>query len=181
MMTFSPKKDDDLRARKPKPEKKENQKIRATDYGSAQNRFCGTSLPRIGGIDNNNVYVSEENQLILWLKTNGDTNIGGFHLHILVYPLVYQLYARMTVIVKSTFWNPAELFIFIAFDNHFKYFDTVHYLKQEASFASIFLELEGNDNSTLIKFNHLIYHLNCHSSSRIRSKLTRLEYKLTKK
>ena len=54
-----------------------------TDSGSAQNRFCGTSLPRIGGIDNNNVYVSEENQLILWLKTNGDTNIGVFHLHFL--------------------------------------------------------------------------------------------------
>ena len=53
-----------------------------TDYGSAQNRFCGTSLPRIGGIDNNNVYVSEENQLIIWMKTNGDTNVGGFHLHL---------------------------------------------------------------------------------------------------
>ena len=73
-----------LRAREQKPEEKENQKIRATDYGSAQNRFCGTSLPRIGGIDNNNFYVSEENQLILWLKTNGDTNIGGFHLNLLV-------------------------------------------------------------------------------------------------
>ena len=59
-----------------------------TDYGSAQNRFCGTSLPRIGGIDNNNVYVSEENQLILWLKTNGDTNIGVFHLHFLFQPFV---------------------------------------------------------------------------------------------
>ena len=55
-----------------------------TDHGSAQNRFCGTSLPKIGGIDNNNVYVSEENQLIIWMKTNGDTNVGWFHLHLLL-------------------------------------------------------------------------------------------------
>ena len=98
---FFTKKDDDLRAREQKPEEKENQKIRATDYGSAQNRFCGTSLPRIGGIDNNHLYVSEENQLILWLKTNGDTNIGGFHLNL----LVYYFYTRMTAIVVSMLWK----------------------------------------------------------------------------
>ena len=73
-----------------------------TDHGSAQNRFCGTSLPRIGGIDNNNVYVSEENQLILWLKTNGDTNIGMFHLHFFV--LAYclpVLFRDLRVMIES--------------------------------------------------------------------------------
>ena len=41
--------------------------------------------------------------------------IGGFHLHLLVFPFVYQLYTRETALLQSSFWNPAELFIFVAF------------------------------------------------------------------
>jgi len=55
-----------------------------TDIGSAQNRFCGKSLPRIGGIKNppyNHVYISESNQLVLWFKSNLDSIVGkGFQL-----------------------------------------------------------------------------------------------------
>ena len=46
------------------------------------------------------MYVSEENQLILWFKSNGDTSIGLFHLH-LVYPFVYQFYTGMTALVET--------------------------------------------------------------------------------
>ena len=52
-----------------------------SDPGSAQNRFCGTDLPRIGGIQNKHFYISEGNQLIIWLKTNSDLKVGtGFQL-----------------------------------------------------------------------------------------------------
>ena len=39
---------------------------------------------------------------------------GGFHLHILVFPFIYQFYTRMTTLVQSQFQNPSELFIFIS-------------------------------------------------------------------
>ena len=50
--------------------------------------------------------------------------IGEFHLHFLVFTFVYQFYTRMTALglVESTFWNPALLFIFIAFHNDLKIF-----------------------------------------------------------
>ena len=52
-----------------------------TDFGSAQNRFCGNTLPRIGGIENNHIYISEASQLVLWFKTNSDFKVGtGFEL-----------------------------------------------------------------------------------------------------
>ena len=52
-----------------------------SDPGSAQNRFCGTDLPRIGGIQNKHFYISEGSQLIIWLKTNSGLKVGtGFQL-----------------------------------------------------------------------------------------------------
>ena len=52
-----------------------------SDPGSAQNRFCGTDLPRIGGIQNRHFYISEGSQLIIWLRTNSDLIVGtGFQL-----------------------------------------------------------------------------------------------------
>ena len=52
-----------------------------SDPGSAQNRFCGSDLPRIGGIQNKHFYVSEGSQLIIWLKTNSGLKVGtGFQL-----------------------------------------------------------------------------------------------------
>ena len=52
-----------------------------SDPGSPQNRFCGTDLPNFGGIVNNHQYISESNQLVLWFKSNSDSNVGtGFEL-----------------------------------------------------------------------------------------------------
>merc|ERR1711971_25364 len=52
-----------------------------SDPGSAQNRFCGSDLPRIGGIQNKHFYISEGSQLIIWLKTNSGLKVGnGFQL-----------------------------------------------------------------------------------------------------
>ena len=53
-----------------------------SDPGSAQNRFCGTGLPNFGGIANNHQYTSESNQLVLWFKSNSDSDVGtGFELN----------------------------------------------------------------------------------------------------
>jgi hypothetical protein len=38
---------------------------------------------------------------------------GRFYLHLLVYPFVYQFNTKMTTLVESIFWNPAEPFSFI--------------------------------------------------------------------
>ena len=52
-----------------------------SDYGSAQNRFCGSDLPRIGGIENDHTYTSDSNQLVLWFRSNSDSEVGkGFTL-----------------------------------------------------------------------------------------------------
>ena len=34
---------------------------------------------------------------------------GGFHLHLLVYPFLYQFYPRMTDLAESMFWNLLDL------------------------------------------------------------------------
>ena len=41
-----------------------------------------------------------------------DGSYGGFHIHLLVLPFVYQFYTRMTTLVESTFWNLAEIITF---------------------------------------------------------------------
>ena len=57
---------------------------------------------------------------------------------LLKYTFVYQLYSKITTLVESMFWNTFELFIFLLFH----YFVIVCYLRQEASFASIFFEVQ---------------------------------------
>ena len=71
---------------------------------------------------------------------------SGFHTHLLVYPFVYQFYTRMTAQVESTFWKSSKLFIFIAFHNHFKIYFLSCYWKWEASFDSIYFEVQKNHN-----------------------------------
>ena len=52
-----------------------------SDYGSAQNRFCGSELPNFRGIANNPTYTSNSSQLVLWFKSNSDSQVGtGFTL-----------------------------------------------------------------------------------------------------
>ena len=65
--------------------------------------------------------------------------VGTFNLHLLEFTFVYQFYSRKTTLVESTFWNPAGLFAFMSFHNHFK---LVGYLKWEVSFAPISFEIQ---------------------------------------
>ena len=53
-----------------------------SDPGSPQNRFCGADLPNFGGMTPNNpTYTSDSNQLVLWFKSNSDSEVGkGFTL-----------------------------------------------------------------------------------------------------
>ena len=44
--------------------------------------------------------------------------MGAFYLHLLEF--ICHFFSRMTTLVESTFWSPAELFIFLSFHNHFK-------------------------------------------------------------
>ena len=60
----------------------------------------------------------------------------GFHLHLLVYPFIYWFNTKITALVESTFWNPAELFIFISFHNHFKLFCQCVLLKTRISYRN---------------------------------------------
>ena len=48
--------------------------------------------------------------------------MGAFNLLLLEFTFVYQFYSRKTNLVKSTFGNPAGLFAFMSFHNHFKIF-----------------------------------------------------------
>ena len=57
----------------------------------------------------------------------------GFHLHLFDFPFVYQFYFRMTTLVESTCWNPAEVII----SNDFKMFDKVYYLNKKWSVPSL--------------------------------------------
>ena len=64
--------------------------------------------------------------------------LGFIYTFWVFFPFVYQFYTRMTsTLVESKCWNPAELYIFIAFHNNFKIF---LYGAEEASFAPIFFK-----------------------------------------
>ena len=59
------------------------------------------------------------------------------HLCLFDFPFIYQFYSLMTTLVKSTCWNPADLFIFKSFHQRLIFFfDKVCYLKEKCSFCS---------------------------------------------
>ena len=45
----------------------------------------------------------------------------GFHVHLLAYPFIDHFFTRITALVESPFWNPAEPFCSISFHSS-KYF-----------------------------------------------------------
>ena len=59
-------------------------------------------------------YGSAENILIV--------DYDSFHLYLFDFPFIYQFYSTMTTLVKSTCWNPADLFILKSFHQHLKLF-----------------------------------------------------------
>ena len=71
--------------------------------------------------------------------------MGGFHVHLLVYPFIYHFFTRKSALVESTFSNPAELFIFISFHIHFKIFWYSGLLKTRGIFCPQFILLQRND------------------------------------
>ena len=50
-----------------------------------------------------------------------------------------QLYTRITALFESPFWNPADLFSFISFHNHFKIFRYDVLLKTRVMFCPLSL------------------------------------------
>ena len=61
--------------------------------------------------------VKTEDGKFMAKQINAVAYLGGFHLHLFVFPFVYQFYTRMTAWVESTFLNPAELLFFLSFQN----------------------------------------------------------------
>ena len=59
-----------------------------------------------------------------------------FHFCLFNFPFNYHFYSIMTTWVKSTCQNPADLFIFKSFCQHFNLFDKECYLKEKWIFCS---------------------------------------------
>ena len=47
-------------------------------------------------------------------------DVGGFHLHLLVFPVIYQFNSRIGVLVHSSFANDQFRWILASFQHHFK-------------------------------------------------------------
>ena len=67
--------------------------------------------------------------------------IDSFHLCLFDFPFIYQFHFLMTTLVKSAFWNPADLLIFKSFQQHFsiisKFVCCGFYIKKDVAFTLI--------------------------------------------
>ena len=70
-------------------------------------------------------------------ETDGDS----FHLSLFDFHFIYQFYFLMTTLVKSAFWNPADLLILKSFQHHFsiisKFVCCGFYIKKDKAFTLI--------------------------------------------
>ena len=68
-------------------------------------------------------------------------DIDSFHLCLSNFPFIYQFHFLMTTLVKSAFWNPADLLIFKSFQQHFsiisKFVCCGFYIKKDVAFTLI--------------------------------------------
>ena len=68
-------------------------------------------------------------------------DIDSFHLCLFDFPFIYQFHFLMTTLVKSAFWNPADLPIFKSFQQHFSIFSKFvccgFYIKNDVAFTLI--------------------------------------------
>ena len=87
-------------------------------------------------------------------------NIDSFHLCLFNFPFIYHFYFVITNLFKSPCWNPADLFIFKSFHQHFKKMWKGVLLKREMQFLLLSLLLYSEMLSQMITF----IHLNCHLS-----------------
>ena len=63
--------------------------------------------------------------------------LGGFHLHLLVFPFVYQFNSIIGVLVNSSFANDQFRIISTTFQHHFKIFCCGFYMKKNVAFTLI--------------------------------------------
>ena len=76
------------------------------------------------------------------------STLGGFHLHILVFSLVYQLNSRIGVLVQSSFANDQFRRISATFQHHFKIYLSWFLHEKECSFnADLFCCTETDTGS----------------------------------
>ena len=80
-----------------------------------------------------------------------------FHFHLPV--LLYNEY-----LIKPTCWNPADLFIFKSFHQHFKKMSKGVLLKKGLQFLLLYLLLYSEMLFQTITFNHFSFHLSYFSS-----------------
>ena len=79
------------------------------EQGTRMCLFCSKTWPFLNDISNRNIFFFP----FLWVSS---TPFG------LPFHLTCQFYTGMTALVELTFWNPAEIFIFISIYNLLKTF-----------------------------------------------------------
>jgi hypothetical protein len=78
-------------------------------------------------------------------STNACNNQGGFHLHLLDFPFIYQFYSKMTILVETTFKNETIHFQIILFCK-------VCYLEENCCFCFFYLLSNGISNDNIQSF-----------------------------
>ena len=56
----------------------------------------------------------------LYIPSTLNTDLDSFHLCLFDFHFIFQFYSILTTLVNSAYWNPADLFIFKSFYQHFK-------------------------------------------------------------
>ena len=97
------------------------------------------------------VLFIQPNHVSSWLCNTCQLG-DSFHLCLFDFPFIYQFYFLMTTLVKSAFWNPADLLIFKSFQQHFsiisKFVCCGFYIKKDVAFTLIsFALMKWNDCS----------------------------------
>ena len=87
-------------------------------------------------LDNQSYFFWGDNSYLI-----GYIHTDSFHLCLFDFPFIYQFYFLMTPLVKSAFWNPADLLILKSFQHHFsiisKFVCCGFYIKNDVAFTLI--------------------------------------------
>ena len=71
-------------------------------------------------INQNHLWTLGHRSTICWNYLGLFIEYDSFHLCLFDFHFIYQFYFLMTTLVKSAFWNTADLLIFKSFQHHFK-------------------------------------------------------------
>ena len=91
------------------------------------------------------IFHLERLEKVTWFHRFGpklyEDNMDSFHLCLFDFPFIYQFHFLMTTLVKSAFWNPADLLIFKSFQQHSsiisKFVCCGFYIKKDVAFTLI--------------------------------------------